>query len=242
MRRKNKAVILSKYLLVLVLSIISFGQMSALAAVPIAKGKSELRPIIQRFNEVEGNKEYFLANPQDFEDGPVAEFFNLVDLDGVAEKLLGLDSLERLEDENLQRFKLAIRETFRRYLYEWLLSDLEMKLSVSPKSLKDDPKETLTDEYQLPVKLEIRGLPDVTLYFKARGKSEDLKIHDIGFLFTSYASLKGHRLSNREPEEQLKKIIKMLKQKNDNFWLNGNLAFADKCLANFGVLKCRGKN
>ena len=224
MRRQIQASILSKYLLVLVLSIISFGQMSGLAAGPIARGNVGLRPIIQHFNEVEGNKEYFLANPQDFEDGPVAEFFSLVDLDGVTEKLLGLDSLERLEDENLQRFKLAIRETFRRYLYEWLLSDLEMQLSVSPKSLKSVPKETLTDEYELPVKLEIRGLPDVTLYFKARGKSEDLKIFDVGFLFTSYASLKGHRLSNTEPEKKLKKIIEVLKQKNDNFWSEKPLA------------------
>ena len=222
---------MSKYLLVLILSIISFGQLPSLAADPIAIGNAELRPIIQRFNEVEGNKEYFLANPQDFEDGPVAEFFSLVDLDGVSEKLLRLDSLERLEDENLQRFKLAIRETFRRYLYEWLLSDLEMQLSVSPKSLKNVPKETLTDEYQLPVKLEIGGLPDVTLYFEARGKGEDFKILDIEFLFTSYASLKGHRFSNKEPEKKLKKIIEMLKQKNDNFWSEKPLSDRPKAMA-----------
>lgn len=233
---------MSKYLLVLVLAIISFGQLPSLAADPIAMGDGELRPIIQRFNEVGGNKKYFLANPKDFEDGPVAEFFSLVDLDGVTQKLLGLDSLERLEERDLQIFKLAIADTFRRYLYEWLLSDLEMQLSISPKSLKEISTETLTDAYQLPVKLEIRGLPDLTLYFKARGKGEDFKIHDIGFLFTSYASLKGHRLRNKEPEKQLEKIIRMLKQKNDRFWLNENLALADKCLASVGVRECEGKN
>lgn len=222
---------MSKYLLVLVLTIISFGQLPSFAADPIAIGDEKLRPIIQRFNEVEGNKEYFLANPHNFEDGPVAEFFSLVDLDGVAEKLLGLDSLERLEEGDLQRFKFAIRETFRRYLYEWLLSDLEMQLLISPKPLKDTPTETLTDAYQLPVKLEIRGLPDLTLYFKARGKGEDFKIHDIGFLFTSYASLKGHRLSNKEPEKQLEKIIRMLKQKNDRFWSEKPLADWPKTVA-----------
>lgn len=210
---------MNKYLLVLVLTIITFGQLPSFAADPIAIGDEELRPIIQRFNEVEGNKEYFLANPQDFEDGPVAEFFRLVDLDEVAEKLLGRASLEKLEEGDFRTFKLAIKETFRRYLYEWLLSDLEMHLLVSSKSLKDVPKETFTGEYQLPVKLEIRGLPDVTLYFKARGKSEDFKIHDIGFLFTSYTSLKRHRLSNRDPKKQLEKIVRVLKQKNDKFWL-----------------------
>jgi ABC-type transporter MlaC component len=223
--------ILSKYLLVWVLTIIPFGQLPSLAADPIAIGDGELRSIIQRFNEVEGNKEYFRANPQDFEDGPVAEFFSLVDLDGVAEKLLGLDSLERLEERDLQRFNLAIRETFRRYLYEWLLSDLEMQLLISPKSLKYIPAERLTDAYQLPVKLEIRGLPDLTLYFKARGKGEDFKIHDIGFLFTSYASLKGHRLPNKEPEKQLEKIIRMLQQKNDRFWSEKPLADWPKTMA-----------
>jgi ABC-type transporter MlaC component len=223
--------ILSKDLLVWVLTIISFGQLPSLAADPITRGDGELRTIIQRFNEVEGNKEYFRANPQDFEDGPVAEFFSLVDLDGVAEKLLGLDSLERLEERDLQRFRLAIRETFRRYLYEWLLSDLEMQLLISPKSLKEISSETLTDAYQLPVKLEIRGLPDLTLYFKARGKGEDFKIHDIGFLFTSYASLKGHRLPNKEPEKQLEKIIRMLKQKNDRFWSEKPLPDRPKTVA-----------
>lgn len=222
---------MSKYLLFLVSLISFFGSAPALAADPIVADNTELRPLIQRFNEVERNKEYFLANPQDFEDGPVAEFFGLVDLDRVAEKLLGWASLERLEEGDLQTFKLAIRETFRRYLYEWLLSDLEMQLLVSSKSLKDVPKETFTGEYQLPVKLEIRGLPDVTLYFKARGKSEDLKIHDIGFLFTSYTSLKGHRLSNREPKKHLKKIIEMLKQKNDNFWSEKPLADRPKAMA-----------
>lgn len=222
---------MSKYLLVLVLTIISFGQLPSLAADPITMGDGELRPIIQRFNEVEGNKEYFRANPQDFEDGPVAEFFSLVDLDGVAEKLLRLDSLERLEEGDLQRFNLAIRETFRRYLYEWLLSDLEMQLSISLKPLKAIQEETPTDAYQLPVKLEIRGLPDLTLYFKARGKGEDFKIHDIGFLFTSYASLKGHRLPNKEPEKQLEKIIRMLKQKNDRFWSEKPLADRPKTVA-----------
>jgi ABC-type transporter MlaC component len=210
---------LSKYLLFLVSLISFFGSAPVLAADPIVVDNTELRPLIQRFNEVERNKEYFLANPQDFEDGPVAEFFSLVDLDEVAEKLLGRASLERLEEEDLQTFKLAIRETFRRYLYEWLLSDLDMQLLVSSKSLKDVPKETFPGEYQLPVKLEIRGLPDVTLYFKARGKSGDFKIHDIGFLFTSYTSLKGHRLSNRDPKKQLEKIVRVLKQKNDKFWL-----------------------
>ena len=222
---------MSKYLLVWVLTIISFGQLPSLAADPIAIGDGELRSIIQRFNEVEGNKEYFRANPQDFEDGPVAEFFSLVDLDGVAEKLLGLDSLERLEERDLQRFRLAIRETFRRYLYEWLLSDLEMQLSISLKPLKAIQEETPTDAYQLPVKLEIRGLPDLTLYFKARGKGEDFKIHDIGFLFTSYASLKGHRLPNKEPEKQLEKIIRMLKQKNDRFWSEKPLPDRPKTVA-----------
>ena len=222
---------MSKYLLVLVLTIISFGQLPSLAADPIAMGDGELRPIIQRFNEVGGNKEYFLANPKDFEDGPVAEFFSLVDLDGVAEEFLGLDSLEKLEERDLQRFKLAIRETFRRYLYEWLLSDLEMQLLISPKSLRDIPTKTLTDAYQLPVKLEIRGLPDLTLYFKARGTGENFKIHDIGFLFTSYASLKGHRLPNKEPEKQLEKIIRMLQQKNDRFWSEKPLADEPKIVA-----------
>jgi hypothetical protein len=223
--------ILSKDLLVWVLTIISFGQLPSLAADPITRGDGELRTIIQRFNEVEGNKEYFLANPQDFEEGPVAEFFSLVDLDGVAEKLLRLDSLERLEERDLQRFNLAIRETFRRYLYEWLLSDLEMQLSISLKPLKAIQEETPTDAYQLPVKLEIRGLPDLTLYFKARGKGEDFKIHDIGFLFTSYASLKGHRLPNKEPEKQLEKIIRMLKQKNDRFWSEKPLPDRPKTVA-----------
>ena len=222
---------MSKDLLVWVLTIISFGQLPSLAADPITRGDGELRTIIQRFNEVEGNKEYFLANPQDFEEGPVAEFFSLVDLDGVAEKLLRLDSLERLEERDLQRFNLAIRETFRRYLYEWLLSDLEMQLSISLKPLKAIQEETPTDAYQLPVKLEIRGLPDLTLYFKARGKGEDFKIHDIGFLFTSYASLKGHRLPNKEPEKQLEKIIRMLKQKNDRFWSEKPLPDRPKTVA-----------
>lgn len=222
---------MSKDLLVWVLTIISFGQLPSLAADPITRGDGELRTIIQRFNEVEGNKEYFLANPQDFEEGPVAEFFSLVDLDGVAEKLLRLDSLERLEERDLQRFNLAIRETFRRYLYEWLLSDLEMQLSISLKPLKANQEETPTDAYQLPVKLEIRGLPDLTLYFKARGKGEDFKIHDIGFLFTSYASLKGHRLPNKEPEKQLEKIIRMLKQKNDRFWSEKPLPDRPKTVA-----------
>ena len=139
--------------------------------------------------DVKENRETYIRDFEKFENGPVAVFFQYTSPRRTLLEIIGEDRFAGLTAGEQNALVLEMRETYRRYLYEWLLGGNDIEISAF-KFNKATAKEQFEAENIVEVKLKssISILPDITVTAYIAAINGQWRAFDFSFWGLRYSS------------------------------------------------------
>ena len=169
--------------------------------------------------DVKANRQAYLDDFTRFEAGPVAVFFQYTSPRRTLVEIIGAARFEQLSSEEKRLLVSEMRETYRRYLYEWLHGGLEIKLS--PLEIKEQEAIAQFERDRvIEVKLrgEISGLPDITLTAFIAEQGGEWRAFDFSFWGLRYSSGKRAAFKRRLERGGAKGLAAYMRDKNTTFF------------------------
>ena len=134
--------------------------------------------------EVNERRKYFRANPEAFENGPAGLFLQHSDAEMTLKTIIGEENFQAIpESEQIQIIK-ALQNTFRRYAYEWLDSNLNTDLKLKKIKILDENMAILIVERNMKI------VPDLDLKLFVHKTDLGWKVFDFGFWEFRYTRMK----------------------------------------------------
>jgi len=141
-------------------------------------------PVIARSVDYAANKPAFLNDPDRFEAGPVRDLLSNTSPAHTLTAILGEESVALMSDAERARIVSAIRESFRRYAYEWLEDTQMGALSLVGVEPVDGARA------RLQIRRSANLSPDFTFRVDIARTEEGWQAYNFGIFGVSYAGLK----------------------------------------------------
>jgi ABC-type transporter MlaC component len=162
--------------------------------------------------EVHERRKYFRANPAAFERGPAGLFLQHADPEMTLKTIIGEENFYKIpEIERVQIIK-TLKNTFRRYAYEWLYSNLNTDLKLHKINVLDDDKAILI------VERDMKIVPDLDLKLFVHKTDLGWKVFDFGFWDFRYTLMKRRNYLRFIKKEDFDGLINHLQAKNTNYF------------------------
>ena len=165
---------------------------------------------------VNERRKYFRANPEAFENGPARIFLQHSDAEMTLKTIIGKDNFSEIPEHNLDKIINALNNTFRRYAYEWLNSNLNTSLSLKKISLIDQKSGIII------VKRSLKVVPDLDLKLFIHKTYDGWKLYDFGFWDFRYSKMKRRLYLRYINNNEIEGLIKYLEYKNYKFFKKTN--------------------
>ena len=169
--------------------------------------------------DVRENRETYIRDFEKFENGPVAVFFQYTSPRRTLLEIIGENRFAGLTAGEQNALVLEMRETYRRYLYEWLLGGNDIEISAF-KFNKATAKEQFEAENVVEVKLKssISILPDITVTAYIAAVDGQWRAFDFSFWGLRYSSGKRGSFRRRFDGGGVMGLIDHMSDKNDAFF------------------------
>ena len=173
----------------------------------------------RHLDDVKENRETYIRDFEKFENGPVAVFFQYTSPRRTLLEIIGENRFAGLTAGEQNALVLEMRETYRRYLYEWLLGGNDIEISAF-KFNKATAKEQFEAENVVEVKLKssISILPDITVTAYIAAVDGQWRAFDFSFWGLRYSSGKRGSFRRRFDGGGVKGLIEYMSAKNDTFF------------------------
>ena len=169
--------------------------------------------------DVRENRETYIRDFEKFENGPVAVFFQYTSPRRTLLEIIGEDRFAGLTAGQQNALVLEMRETYRRYLYEWLLGGDDINISALEFN-KVKAKEQFEAKNVVEVKLKssISILPDITVTAYIAAIDGRWRAFDFSFWGLRYSSGKRGSFRRRFNSGGVAGLINYMSAKNDAFF------------------------
>ena len=162
--------------------------------------------------EVNERRKYFRANPEAFENGPAGLFLQHSDAEMTLKTIIGEENFQKIpESEQIQIIK-ALQNTFRRYAYEWLDSNLNTDLKLHKINVLDDNTAILIVERNMKI------VPDLDLKLFVHKTDLGWKVFDFGFWDFRYTKMKRRLYLRYTRKNDIEGLVRHLETKNTKFF------------------------
>jgi ABC-type transporter MlaC component len=170
-------------------------------------------------DDVKENRETYIRDFEKFENGPVAVFFQYTSPRRTLLEIIGEDRFTGLTAGEQNALVLEMRETYRRYLYEWLLGGNDIEISALELN-KMKAKKQFEAENIVEVKLKssISILPDITVTAYIAAIDGQWRAFDFSFWGLRYSSGKRGSFRRRFDGGGVMGLIEYMSAKNDTFF------------------------
>ena len=162
--------------------------------------------------EVFKKRKYYRKYPNKFENGPAKLFLFHTNPELTLKTILGRDNFSGIPEHMRGKIIGALTNTFRRYAFEWLNSNLNTSLSLKNIILVNNEKAILI------VERNARVVPD--LYLKLFINRTDIgwKVYDFGFWEFRYTKMKRGFYNSYIKKGNIEGLIEHLEEKNYRFF------------------------
>ena len=162
--------------------------------------------------EVNERRKYFRANPEAFERGPAKLFLQHSDLKMTLKTIIGEENFCKTPEIERTQIIETLKNTFRRYAYEWLQSNLNAELKLHKINVLGDDKAILI------VERDMKIVPDLDLKLFVHKTDLGWKVFDFGFWEFRYSKMKRRLYLRYIKNNDIEGLIKHLEEKNTQFF------------------------
>ena len=163
-------------------------------------------------SEVYKKRKYYRKYPYKFEDGPAKIFLSHTNPELTLKKIFGEENFRKINNKYIPELVNALTNTFRRYAYEWLNSNLNTSLRLKKINLINENNAILIVERNLKV------VPDLDLKLLVNRTSDVWKVYDFGFWNFRYSSMKRGLYVSYVKKNDIQGLINHLEEKNYKFF------------------------
>ena len=162
--------------------------------------------------EVNERRKYFRANPEAFERGPAGLFLKHSDPKMTLKTIIGEENFHKILEIEQTQIVMTLENTFRRYAYEWLDSNLNTDLKLHKINLLDDNNAILI------VERDMKIVPDLDLKLFVHKTDLGWKVFDFGFWEFRYTKMKRRLYYRYIKKNDIEGLISHLETKNTKFF------------------------
>ena len=163
-------------------------------------------------SEVFKKRKFYRKYPNKFETGPAKLFLFHSNPELTLKTILGDENYLKINKQHSLELTEALKNTFRRYAYEWLNSNLNTSLILKKISLIDKNSAILVVERNLKI------VPDLDLKLFIKKTNDGWKVYDFGFWEFRYAKMKRGLYLRYLNNDNIEGLIVHLKNKNYKFF------------------------
>ena len=162
--------------------------------------------------EVRLRRKYFRKNPEAFEKGPAGLFLQHSDPEQTLKTIIGEEKLLKIPERERFQIILALKDTYRRYAYEWLHSNLNTDLKLQKINLLSEGMAVLIVERNMKI------VPDLNLKLFVHKTEIGWKVFDFGFWDFRYTRMKRRDYLRYITKEDYKGLKDFLLSKNIKYF------------------------
>ena len=162
--------------------------------------------------EVNERRKYFRANPEAFERGPAGLFLQHSDPKMTLKTIIGEENFHKIPEIERTQIIETLKNTFRRYAYEWLDSNLNTDLKLHKINLLDDNNAILI------VERDMKIVPDLDLKLFVHKTDLGWKVFDFGFWDFRYTKMKRSLYLRYIKKNDIEGLVRHLETKNTKFF------------------------
>ena len=171
--------------------------------------------------EVSKKRKFYRKYPDKFEAGPAKLFLFHTNPELTLKTILGEENFQEISQESSSELIEALKNTYRRYAYEWLNSNLNTSLSLKNIILTNKDKAILI------VERNARVIPDLDLKLFINRTDIGWKVYDFGFWDFRYTKMKRGLYFRHFKKDDILGLINYLKKKNYNFFKKNKFFLMD---------------
>ena len=162
--------------------------------------------------KISANRKFYQSNYDSFEKGPVITFLSHTDPSMTLKTIIGNNYFNQIPTKDRNNLELEIKNTFRRYAYEWLDSNLNIELKLnSINILSENQAVLLVDRSQ-------KIIPRIDLKLYVHKGSNGWKVYDFGIWNFRYTQMKRRKYLAFIRNDDLDGLKNFLEQKNNKFF------------------------
>lgn len=165
-------------------------------------------------SEVFKKRKFYLKYTNKFEAGPAKLFLFHSNPELTLKTILGEENFLKINKKSSSELTEALKNTFRRYAYEWLNSNLNTSLRLKKITLIDEKSAILIVERNL------RIVPDLDLKLFIFRTNDGWKVYDFGFWDFRYSKMKRGLYLRYAKNNDIDGLIDYLNKKNYKFFKN----------------------
>ena len=162
--------------------------------------------------EVMQRRDYFRKNPRAFENGPAGLFLQHSNPEQTLKTIIGEEEFLKIPESERHQIILALKNTFRRYAYEWLHSNLNTDLKLNKVHVLSEAMAILIVERNMKI------VPDLNLKLFVHKTQIGWKVFDFGFWDFRYTLMKRRDYLKYIKKNDFKGLINNLEEKNYKFF------------------------
>ena len=163
-------------------------------------------------SEVYQKRKYYRKYPDEFEMGPAKLFLFHSNPSLTLKTILGENNFLKIPVHNRLELIQALTNTFRRYAYEWLGSNLNTSLFLKKIRLIDNKSAILIVERNMKV------APDLDFKIFIHKTDKGWKVYDFGFWDFRYTRMKRGLYLRYVKKDDFEGLVTLLKEKNTKFF------------------------
>ena len=163
-------------------------------------------------SEIFKKRKFYRKYPNKFEDGPAKIFLFHTNPELTLKAILGDENFLKINKQHTSELIEALENTFRRYAYEWLNSNLNTSLVLKKITLIDEKSAILVVERNLKI------VPDLDLKLFIKKNNDAWKVYDFGFWEFRYAKMKRGLYLRYLKKDDVEGLIDHLNEKNYKFF------------------------
>ena len=163
-------------------------------------------------SEIFKKRKFYRKYPNKFEDGPAKLFLFHNSPELTLKTILGEENFLKINKKLSSELTEALKNTFRRYAYEWLNSNLNTSLILKKISLINEKSAILVVERNLKV------IPDLDLKLFIHKTNDGWKVYDFGFWDFRYTKMKRRLYIRYFKKNDIDGLIDHLNKKNYRFF------------------------
>lgn len=163
-------------------------------------------------NDVYKNRKFYRKYPDKFETGPAKLFLNHSEPLLTLKTIVGEENFIKIPQNDLSEIVYALTNTFRRYAYEWLNSNINTGLRLKDIKLIDKKSAILI------VERDMKAIPDLDLKLFIYHTNRGWKVYDFGFWDFRYSRMKRRLYLRYIKKNDSNGLISILEKKNNKFF------------------------
>ena len=163
-------------------------------------------------NEIYKKRKFYRKYPNKFEAGPAKLFLFHSNPELTLKTIFGDENYPKINKQNSSELIEALKNTFRRYAYEWLDSNLNTDLKLHKINVLDDNNAILI------VERDMKIIPDLDLKLFVHKTDLGWKVFDFGFWDFRYTRMKRRNYLRFIQKEDFEGLINHLQIKNTKYF------------------------